>query len=769
MPKVSIRTGLLLAISSLAALVAISTVTALFIMSSIAGQQEVVTQRAFPAAMTATELEAETGRILQFVDRLDRASDVQAVDELATEFTASVAETAVTTQRLHGQADNQALTDQVDALLVELEKAITGYIDISRQRAQLVAKKGDALALISDESGNLNEVTDSLVANARATVTNRLSRMYDTVEDPYMLDDTFDALDSILDIDQPYSTRMSDLRNSALLLQQLSLKLVAADGIEALDAVQSEILSTIETLERGVSSIDDPDRQMRAREFFDEILTVLGPDAQQGLYKSALEALANRDRAKITRGELNDLLSKIETVVGEIVSISAAQIDRSIASAARQISVGNTTLIAIAFVAILISIAIGYVYVSKHILRRLRQVSNITREMASGNLDIPLPRESTDELGQMISALGIFRQGEIERREQKQREQTRLRETSDFVSMLSDALHNLSKGDLRFRVNEGIGDEFRSICVNYNRSVNRLNEILTDVVGTSETISDGMRSLHNASEQLAKRTEQQASALTETTTTLAQIKNEVDGTASSANNAWELSRNAQKKAEMGREVVVQSANAMARIKKSTDEISNFIGLIDDIAFQTNLLALNAGVEAARAGQAGSGFAVVAAEVRGLAQRASTTAKDIKERINTSVAEVQTGEVLANETKHALSEIEDMVQNLNTAIMEISKSAQSQANSIREINTAMNEIENLTMQNAAMGEETNASTIALQSDVSSLIDSASVFKLEHPTETHSYHDLKTQHASTVPEQVGHWANEADDATKRALAG
>ncbi|WP_050772353.1 methyl-accepting chemotaxis protein [Sagittula stellata] len=769
MPTVSIRTGLLLAIASLAALVAISSVTALFIMRSITGQQEIVTERAFPAAITATELEAETGRILQFMDRLDRAPTVQAVEELASEFATAMAETKNTTQRLHSQTGSTALTDQLDGLLVDLEAAITGYVDISRQRAQLVASQSDAVALISDESSNLNGVTDSLVANARATVTNRLSRMYDTVEDPYMIDDTYDTLDNILDIDQPYSTRMSDLRNNALLLQQLSLKLLAANDIETLDAFQSKILFTIETIDREVSSIDDPERQAQAKAFLDKMLTVLGSDAQQSLYDSIVESLANRDRATITRAELDDLFAQFENTVAEIVSISAAQIEKSVSKAAQQVSVGNMTLIAIAITAILLSGAIGYGYVSKHILQRLSQLSNMTKEMASGNIDMTLPRAPDDELGQMVTALGIFQKGEIERREQKEREQTRLKETSDFVSTLSEALRNLSMGDLRFRIDQDVGAEFSSICVNYNQSVNRLNEILTDVVGTSETISSGMQSLYNASIQLAKRTEQQASAVTQTTTTLAQIKNEVEGTASGARDAWELSQNAQKKAEIGRDVVAQSTNAMERIKKSTDEISSFIGLIDDIAFQTNLLALNAGVEAARAGQAGSGFAVVAAEVRGLAQRASTAAQDIKTRINTSVTDVQNGENLANETRHALSEIEDMVKELNTAIMDISTTAQSQVNSIREINTAMNEIENVTQHNAAMVEETNASTVALQSDVSSMLDSASVFKLDDPQEKSASQEPKFTRSSNSLELFSAMANDADIPAMRTMTG
>jgi methyl-accepting chemotaxis protein len=176
-------------------------------------------------------------------------------------------------------------------------------------------------------------------------------------------------------------------------------------------------------------------------------------------------------------------------------------------------------------------------------------------------------------------------------------------------------------------------------------------------------------------------------------------------------------------------VVGEAIEAMGRIETASNEISKIINVIDEIAFQTNLLALNAGVEAARAGEAGKGFAVVAQEVRELAQRAANAAKDIKALITKSGAEVQTGVKLVQETGSALAEIEARVHSINSHIHTIADSAREQAIGLNEINQAVNQIDNVTQQNAAMVEETSAATMKLASEADRLVRLIARFQLD----------------------------------------
>ncbi|WP_341356160.1 methyl-accepting chemotaxis protein [Rhizobium tumorigenes] len=167
---------------------------------------------------------------------------------------------------------------------------------------------------------------------------------------------------------------------------------------------------------------------------------------------------------------------------------------------------------------------------------------------------------------------------------------------------------------------------------------------------------------------------------------------------------------------------------MQKIEESSNQVSNIIGVIDEIAFQTNLLALNAGVEAARAGEAGKGFAVVAQKVRDLAQRSAKAAKEIKELIRNSSLEVQIGVKLVSETGDALKTIESYIVTVNQHMDAIATSAPEQSVGLAEVNTAVNQMDQVTQQNAAMVEESNAASATLASEAGHLREPISQFQL-----------------------------------------
>ncbi len=185
---------------------------------------------------------------------------------------------------------------------------------------------------------------------------------------------------------------------------------------------------------------------------------------------------------------------------------------------------------------------------------------------------------------------------------------------------------------------------------------------------------------------------------------------------------------AKQSAAQSGEVVRNAVEAMGRIEQASSEIGQITNVIDEIAFQTNLLALNAGVEAARAGDAGKGFAVVAQEVRELAQRAASAAKDIKGLIAKSGSEVATGVKLVQETGQVLGQIETRVLKINDHIHSIAIAAREQSTGLSEVSIAVNQMDQVTQQNAAMVEEANAATHQLSAETSNLARLISHFKL-----------------------------------------
>jgi methyl-accepting chemotaxis protein len=175
-------------------------------------------------------------------------------------------------------------------------------------------------------------------------------------------------------------------------------------------------------------------------------------------------------------------------------------------------------------------------------------------------------------------------------------------------------------------------------------------------------------------------------------------------------------------------VVRSAVTAMSEIKQSSEQITQIIGVIDEIAFQTNLLALNAGVEAARAGDSGRGFAVVAQEVRALAQRSAEAAKQIKTLIASSGQQVDRGVGLVSETGAALVGIVAKVAEIDSLILTIAQSSQEQAAGLSEVNTAVNQMDQVTQQNAAMVEETTAAAASLRGEAAELARRVSQFQL-----------------------------------------
>jgi methyl-accepting chemotaxis protein len=295
------------------------------------------------------------------------------------------------------------------------------------------------------------------------------------------------------------------------------------------------------------------------------------------------------------------------------------------------------------------------------------------------------------------------------------------------VEVLGNALKELAAGDLEQRISEPFPANLAKLKEDFNGSVAQLEEAMQSIGNNAAAIASGAAEIRQAADDLAKRTEQQAASVEETAAALEEITTTVSDSSRRADEAGSLVAKTRENAERSGDVVRQAISAMGAIETSSKEISNIIGVIDDIAFQTNLLALNAGVEAARAGDAGKGFAVVAQEVRELAQRSANAAKEIKTLITTSGDQVKQGVSLVGRTGTALEEIVTQVQDINRNVIAIVESSREQSIGLKEINTAVNTMDQGTQQNAAMVEESNAASHSLASEAEALSNLLAQFK------------------------------------------
>ncbi|ARM92624.1 methyl-accepting chemotaxis protein (plasmid) [Rhizobium sp. CIAT894] len=415
------------------------------------------------------------------------------------------------------------------------------------------------------------------------------------------------------------------------------------------------------------------------------------------------------------------------------------------ADAAVEFSVTSAIVaLAIAFAAGMAAIILSHL----RVIAPLSQMSTYMNTLRGGDTAREVPgRERSDEIGEMAVAVEKFRQALIANSQlEAETEQARAQAEKDRItaqqqaeaeaaerlriatSGLAIGLKRLASGDLAFQLDGAFAADFEALRHDFNSSVQQLAATLSAISTATVTIDGGTREISQGANDLSTRTEQQAASLEQTAAALDEITTNVVNSSNRAEEARVVANQANASALRSGEVVARAVNAMSRIEESSNQISNIIGVIDEIAFQTNLLALNAGVEAARAGEAGKGFAVVAQEVRELAQRSATAAKEIKALIRTSNAEVSDGVKLVSETGEVLKTIEIDVATINDHIEAIATSAREQSVGLSEVNVAVNQMDQVTQKNAAMVEETTAASTSLANEAKMLTQLVERFKL-----------------------------------------
>jgi methyl-accepting chemotaxis protein len=448
---------------------------------------------------------------------------------------------------------------------------------------------------------------------------------------------------------------------------------------------------------------------------------------------------------------IGDAAEKIATLIDRRTKLASDRSDALSAETNNTIALSLTVLSIVFLAGIIAALAVIAIAITGPLARLRERMGTL----ASGDTIAAIDgMERRDEVGQMAKAVAVFKENAIERirleqeteanrslseSERVEREKHKAQEAADVkfaVDSLAGGLAKLSEGDVSHRINQPFIASLDGVRADFNQSAEKLQTALRHVAENARGIDAGANEIRSAADDLARRTEQQAAAVEETAAALEQITTTVRSSTQRAQDAGQLVGRAKAGAEQSGEVVRRAVRAMEEIARSAGEISNIIGVIDEIAFQTNLLALNAGVEAARAGEAGKGFAVVAQEVRELAQRSASAAKEIKALITTSNEQVGQGVQLVGDTGKALEIIVSEVQEINRHVGAIVESAQEQSAGLQQINTAVNQMDQDTQKNAAMVEESTAASHSLAREVASLNRLLGQFKFtnvgERPT-------------------------------------
>ncbi len=351
--------------------------------------------------------------------------------------------------------------------------------------------------------------------------------------------------------------------------------------------------------------------------------------------------------------------------VDEMVALNEKQTAAAVADAEAAYANTRNIVLGISTFALLVASAIGYA-VTRSITVPISQAVEIARRVANRDLSVAVHSDSRDETGQLLQALRAM--------------------TESLVSVVSSVRNG------------------------------------------SDSLASAASEIASGNADLSSRTERQASSIQQTASSMDQLSSTVKMSASNSTHARQLSNDAASRAQQGGEAVSQVVRTMGDIAASSRKIADIISVIDGIAFQTNILALNAAVEAARAGEQGRGFAVVATEVRTLAQRSATAAKEIKSLIGESVDKVDKGTHLVDVAAGTIAQIVQSVQHVASIVAEITSATVEQSAGIDLVNVAVTEMDQVTQQNAALVEQVAAAADSMRTQVQRLVSDVSVFRL-----------------------------------------
>ncbi len=418
---------------------------------------------------------------------------------------------------------------------------------------------------------------------------------------------------------------------------------------------------------------------------------------ESGVGRSSIDA-TDKELDRIGEASEQKLAGFIESIQGEVVAARQA--------VASKIETAELRLLLVAL-ATLAVLAGAFLVFGRNLVLPLRRAAGMLRDIEQGHLETRLNLGGQDEIAEMgrtMDALAESLQQEV-----------------------IAPLQQLARGDLTFSVSPRDNrDALRGSLKTLGAD---LNELIGQIQIAGTQIATGSTQVSDTSQSLSQGATESAASLEQITSSINEMASRTRQNAENSDKANELASQAKQTAESGNQQMDQMTEAMGEINQASQEISKIIKVIDEIAFQTNLLALNAAVEAARAGQHGKGFAVVAEEVRNLAARSATAAKETAQLIESSVSKIGNGTQIAHQTGNALGRIVSGVTEMTSLVAEISSASNEQAQGISEINNGLCQIDQVTQQNTANAEESAAASEELSGQARQLHQMLSRFRLK----------------------------------------
>lgn len=370
--------------------------------------------------------------------------------------------------------------------------------------------------------------------------------------------------------------------------------------------------------------------------------------------------------------------------------------------------------VAVITVVILTGAGVITIIISNRITKPIKRVTNAAQQIADGRFDVELKVKSKDEVGRLAKAFGLT--------------VDRLVNYQGYIDEISDALHDLSRGNLNVELQREYSGQFKKLKDSIQALIGNLNSTLIQISESAEQVNKGAEQVSNGAQMLSQGTVEQAASTEELSASIAEVSEQIRLNSENAKAAREKAVIAGNELNDSNEHMNEMMTAMEKITQKSSEISKIIKIIEDIAFQTNILALNAAVEAAHAGSAGKGFAVVAEEVRNLAGKSATAAKNTTHLIEETINAVETGSTITGKTAASLSKSAGVTMEVLELIDNIARASEEQNMAIMQINQSIHQISSVVQTNAATAEESASASEELSGQANVLKEYISKFNL-----------------------------------------